>query len=144
MKKIITIIIAVIITLMISLSSFAQLGGYVHLGTETFLKSNVYGSIGVRYKEFKLGYFHQRAHLNGRDNITYQSNGVFGEAGIVSVENIAFFSLGARAMKTNERFIQFKPHATIAFRFTKNLELPIMISTYKKWLTGNVGLRVRF
>lgn len=136
--------IIIIVTLVISISSFAQgkLGGYVHLGTETFLLNNINGSLGVRYKDFKLGYFHQRAQYI--DTGTYISNGVFTEAEVLNVENIAFLAIGIRVMKTNERFIQFKPHATVAFRFTNNLELPIMFSTYAKWLTGNIGLRVRF
>lgn len=118
-----------------------KLGAFAHVASETMYTKNLYVSVGARYKEFRIGYFHQNATIPHEGLFVRQ--GLVTELGLINVDKIAYLSIGARVMTTNEDFVSISPHFTMAFR-VKFVEIPISFSTYKGYGTGLVGLRVIF
>jgi hypothetical protein len=138
-QKTLLLFVAMLITTM----AFAQrdLGAFAHVSSETFYTKNISVSVGAKYKEFRLGLFYQSA---SRETGMFVRKGLIAEAGIISVDDIAFLSLGARVLTTSDDLIQVVPHTTIAFRLNKYVEIPIVLSTYSSWLTGSIGVRMLF
>ena len=138
------LLVGLLLTILATCEASAQtkernLGAFVHVASETFYKKNLSASIGIRYKEFRLGYYHQSA---SRETGTFVRRGLIAEAGIINVDEIVYLSLGARVMTTSDKYVQVAPHATLAFRLNKHVEIPIVLSTYSSWLTGSIGLRM--
>ncbi len=119
-----------------------KLGAYAQVGSETVYNKNVYVSVGVRYKELRIGYFHQSASLPEM-GLSLNRKGIMAELGLINVDKCAYLSVGARVATTNEDFVSVIPHAAVAFRF-KFIEVPFMFSTYKGHSTGLISLRIIF
>src|SRR5690348_12646902 len=111
-------------------------GGFAHVASETFYRRNLSVSAGVRYKEVRLGAYYQSAF--DTEN-TFIRKGIIAEAGILNVDEVAYFSLGARVVTTNNRFVEVIPHLTTSFRFNRYVEVPIVLSTYHSAVTASIG-----
>ena len=139
-------IILILLCLSVSLPCISQIGGYVHVGFETFYNWNTIYSGGLAWKDHKLGVFHQQAKSN--DEFTYIRQGIWGEVFIgKALEyddiNLKFYG-GFRLAQSNDDFVGFTPHGTLAWTIGKNVEIPFTFSIYSSRMVMSVGLRVVF
>jgi hypothetical protein len=120
-----------------------KFGAYAQVGSETIYNKNFYTSVGVRYKELRVGYFHQSANVPNMESVLLNRKGLLTELGLINVDELAYLSVGARVAMTNNSFVSVIPHFSVAFRH-KFVEIPITLSTYKGSSTGLISLRVIF
>ena len=117
-------------------------GLFVHPATESFYTKNLSVSVGVTYKEIRVGYYHQSAYSD--DIGRFVRKGILAEVGLANIDEICYFSVGVRVVNTNSQFVSVIPHGVIAWRIKPYIEIPIVLSTYSNWLTGSIGVRVIF
>jgi len=128
-----------VVLLCTSLSQAQNLGGFAHVGTESFYTKNFLFVGGLRYKEIRIGYTYQSAQS---EEGQFTRKGLYAEVGLCNVEEIVYLSAGARVLSTNKEFVEFVPHASIQFRIKKYVEIPIVLSSYSNWLVGSFGVRL--
>ena len=128
---------AILLQIGISLSGFA----------ETFYTRNIGANVALDYttkghKTHRAGFFYQAATINGEGE--WNRYGSFIDLNVASVDNIAIFYVGARYGINQNQFYELTPHATIAWRFNRYVEIPIQISTYSSRMVASIGIRAMF
>jgi hypothetical protein len=128
---------ALLLQIGISLSGFA----------ETFYTANVGANVALDYKTkghktHRAGFFYQTATINGEGE--WNRYGGFIDANIANIDDIAIFYIGARFGINQNTFYELTPHATIAWRFSRYVEIPIQISTYSSRMVASIGIRGMF
>ncbi len=119
-----------------------QIGAFLQGSAETFYTWNTYVVAGMSYKEHRVGFFHQQAKINGGGQ--YIRQGMYAEAHLGQIDNIAHFYGGMRLAQSNDRFWGVTPHATVSFRIIKYVEIPITFSIYASRMVNSIGLRFMF
>jgi hypothetical protein len=120
-----------------------QIGSFFQGSFETFYTWNHYLVAGVSIAEHKIGLFHQQASINP-DKTLYKRQGMYAELYFGNIDEIAYFYGGGRLAISNDNFVGFTPHLTLAWRVSKNAEIPITFSTYSSRLVNSIGLRLMF
>jgi hypothetical protein len=131
-----------------------QIGSFLGFSAETFYTRNLGFNAGIEYvtktnKSHRLGYFRQEAIMNGFKNgtntdVAYVRQGLYGDFCIGNLDNIAIFYVGGRLGTSNDNYVSFAPHATLAWRFNNNFEIPISWSTYNNFMVTSIGARIMF
>ena len=138
-----TLLLLLLVTVTAQAQNERKLGGYATLSAETFYKDNFQFSIGLRYKETRVGYIRQQAVIIHERGL-YVRKGFIVEQGIGNVDRCAYFSVGVRILTTNDNYVSVVPHFTTAFRFKHWLDVPITLSTFKHNSVASIGIRVLF
>jgi hypothetical protein len=134
MRKII-----LIIAIISCSNAYAQVSGYIHIGAETKYDGNMYTSLGFNLKELTVGYYYQKATINGEGK--WSSTGLFVDLYLGNVDEIVYFSAGSRIAFGDNNPLNFSPHAIVCFRINDWVEVPIIQSYHAGDITSMIGLK---
>ena len=132
--------------LLLSVTSYAQVGTYISVGSETVYSKNLFVSGGVEYKRIAIGGFYQRFE-HTEVMLPYQEwrrYGIYTSVNLLNVDSIFFLNLDCRTFLTNNHYVNFQPSVSFLWRFGPRVYIQNLFSLHSNWPTGAiiVGLRI--